>query len=162
MIRDLVSSADPILTAPAQPFDFSSPSIDPVQLAKDLAETLIQHQGLGLAAPQIGVPYRVFAINGTPIHVCYNPKLIDVSSEEIYLEEGCLSFPGLVMKVKRPRHIKLRYTMPNGETVTEKYTGMTARCILHEMDHLDGVLFQTRATLYHREKAMKKWRNVRS
>lgn len=158
MILNLVPSADPILTTPAQPFDFSSPSVDPIQLAKDLAETMIHHQGLGLAAPQVGLPFRVFALNGNPIHVCFNPRIVDASSEEIYLEEGCLTFPGLVMKIKRPRHIKVRFTMPNGETVTEKYTGMTARCFLHEMDHLDGVLYQTKATLYHREKAMKKWR----
>lgn len=158
MILNLVSSADPILTTPAQDFDFSSPSVDPVQLAKDLAETMIQHKGLGLAAPQVGLPYRVFALNGNPIHVCFNPKIVDVSSEEIYLEEGCLTFPNLIMKVKRPKHIKVRFTLPNGEVLTEKYTGMTARCFQHEMDHLNGILYHTRATLYHREKALKKWR----
>lgn len=158
MILNLVSSADPILTTPAQDFDFSSPSVDPVQLAKDLAETMIQHKGLGLAAPQVGLPYRVFALNGSPIHVCFNPRIVDVSSEEIYLEEGCLTFPNLIMKIKRPKMIKVRFTLPNGEVLTEKYTGMTARCFQHEMDHLDGILYHTRATLYHREKALKKWR----
>lgn len=158
MILKLVPSTDPVLTTPAQRFDFSSPSVDPVELAKNLAETLIANEGLGLAAPQVGLPLRVFALNGNPIHVCFNPRVIDVSTEEIYLDEGCLTFPGLIMKVKRPKMIKVRFTMANGETVTEKYTGMTARCFLHEMDHLDGILFQTRATLYHREKALKKWR----
>ena len=118
------------------------------------------NKGLGLAAPQIGIPYRVFAFTGDPVNVCFNPKIVDKSKEEIYLDEGCLTFPGLIIKIKRSSLIKVRFTMANGETITKKLSGMTARCFQHELDHLNGILFLNRANLYHREKALKSWRKI--
>jgi peptide deformylase len=155
-ILPLIPENDVILRTPCQEFDFDNPPTEPNQLAIDLAETMISKNGLGLAAPQVGIPYRVFAMTGNPIKVCFNPRIVDQTSDEVLLEEGCLSYPGLVCKVKRPSMVKIRYTMPNGETVTERFIGMTARVILHEMDHLDGILFFNRASLYHREQAFRK------
>jgi peptide deformylase len=149
MIYDLVSSNDPILKQEIPNFDFSNPPTDPIQLAKDLAETMINNNGLGLSANQVGLPYRVFVITGSPILACFNPRIVDATSEEIYLDEGCLSFPNLFFKVKRPRMIKVRYNQPNGETITQKFDGITARVFLHEYDHMNGVLYNDRATSYH-------------
>lgn len=78
------------------------------------------------------------------------------SEEVITLEESCLSFPRLIVKIKRPRHVRVRFQSPTGETVTQQFTGMTARVFQHELDHLNGVLFYTRANRFHREKAFKK------
>jgi len=115
--------------------------------------------GLGLAANQVGVPYRVFAMRGSPENfVCFNPRIVQPSAENIILEEGCLSFPGLLVKVKRPKHIRVRFTTPNGDTKTETFIGMTARVFQHELDHLDGRLYFNRANKYHKEIAMKKWK----
>lgn len=111
----------------------------------DLAQSMMKHGGVGLAANQIGLPYRAFAIAANPILVCFNPRIVNVSTEEIELEEGCLTFPGLILKIKRPGAIKVRYTYPNGETVTTQYNGITARIFQHELDHLNGVLFTERA-----------------
>ena len=120
---------------------------------------MYENNGLGLAANQVGVPYSVFAMRGQPQnYVCFNPRIVQPSAEEIILEEGCLSFPGLVVKVKRPRHIRVRFQLPNGETVTETFIGMTARVFQHEMDHLEGKLYFNRANRYHKEVAIKKWK----
>lgn len=153
----LVEANDPILTTPCQPFDFANPPFEPIQFAKDLVKFMYDNDGIGLAANQIGVPYRVFAMRGNPENlVCYNPKIVQPSEAEVTLEEGCLTFKGLLVKIKRPQHIRVRFTLPNGETVTRQYTGMTARIFQHELDHLDGIIFYNRANRYHRDQALKK------
>jgi peptide deformylase len=136
-----------------EPFDFLNSPTDPIQLAKDLTETMLHHNGMGLAANQVGLPYRVFVIKANPILACFNPRIVSQTGEEIDLEEGCLTFPNYYVKIRRPKQIRVRYTYPNGETVTQIYDGMTARIFQHELDHLDGILFQSRATLFHKEQA---------
>lgn len=153
MILNLVAKDHPLLQTKLDTFDFDNPPTEPNQLARDLAETMLANNGIGLAANQCGLPYRVFVIKSNPILCCFNPRIVDVSTQEVYLEEGCLTFPGLFYKIKRPRKIKVRYTQPNGETVTQVYEGITARIFQHELDHLDGVLFSSRASLFHREQA---------
>jgi peptide deformylase len=114
---------------------------------------MLHHNGIGLAANQVGLPYRVFVIKSNPILACFNPKIVSITGEEVDLEEGCLTFPNYYVKIRRPKMIRVRYTYPNGNTVTEIYDGITARIFQHELDHLNGVLFTSRATLYHRERA---------
>jgi len=160
-VLDLVDSYDPILTSISKDFNFEEPQIDPVQLALDLVATMRYYKGIGIAGNQVGIPYRVFAMESEPARVCFNPKIVNTSGDEILLEEGCLSYPGLVVKVKRPQHARIRFTGPNGEVFTEQFTGMTARVIQHEMDHLDGILFFDRANRYHREQGMKKWKEYK-
>lgn len=156
MILKLVNLDHPALHAPTQPFDFVNPPVDPIQLAKDLYETMVENKGLGLAAPQVGLPYRAFALYAVPGIVCFNPRIVDESVETIILEEGCLSIPHLFLKVKRPRRIKVRYTEPNQNTVTKVLDGMTARCFLHELDHLNGLMYTKRSNKIHLERAMRK------
>ena len=88
----------------------------------------------------------------------FNPKIVDMSNETDYMVEGCLSFPGLLVKVKRARKIKVRFTFPNSQIVTKKFEGLSSRVIQHEIDHLNGITFKDRATRYHLEKALKKTR----
>jgi peptide deformylase len=154
MILDLVNGKDPILRTKTEKFDFNS-DIDPIELSKNLAETMIANKGLGLAAPQVGLPYRVCVITGQPILAMFNPKIVDQSEEQVLLKEGCLSFPNLYIKVKRPAVIRVRYTRPNQETVTEEFSGLTARIVQHEIDHLEGILFTDRASRFHLEQARK-------
>ena len=156
MIHELLDCNDPLLKEELPAFDFVNPPTDPIALAHDLAQTMIQHNGLGLAANQIGLPYRAFAITGEQIIVCFNPKIVDFSTEKVYLEEGCLSFPGLFVKVKRPRSVRVRYTEPNGNVVTKTFEGMTARVFQHELDHLDGIRHTDRANRLHLEQARKR------
>lgn len=152
----LVDEKDPILTKVCEPWDFTNPAFDLIEFSKELVKTMRDANGIGLAANQVGVPYRIFAMRGMPENiVCVNPKLIMPGAELVTLEEGCLSYPGLIVKIKRPQHIRVRFTMPNGEVVTSTYTGLTARIFQHELDHLDGVVFYTKANRYHREFAFK-------
>ena len=156
MIHTLVKQTDPILRQKLEQFDFSNPPTDPIQLAHDLAETMISNNGLGLAANQIGLPYNAFAVSAEKVIVCFNPKIVNYSDETIYLEEGCLSYPNLYIKVKRPKQIKIRYTEPNGNTLTKVFDGLTARVIQHEYDHLQGIVHIGRANRIHVEQARKK------
>ena len=141
-------------------FDFSNPPTDPIELAKLLSQNMLDKNGIGLAANQLSLPYNVFVVKSNPIICAFNPRIVHTSEEEVVMEEGCLSFPNLRVEVKRPVTIKLRFTMPNGETVTNEYTGLTSRVIQHEIDHLNGILFYERATKFHRDRAFRKMKNA--
>ena len=155
MIREIVNHTAPILSEVMPAFDFKNPIEDPVQLYTDLAETMRENDGMGLSANQIGVRTRAFVMRAEEIIGVFNPRIVDVSSETVMLEEGCLSYPNLFVKIKRPKSIKVRFTTPDGETSTKTFTGMTARVFLHEYDHLEGIAHTSRANRYHLEQAKK-------
>lgn len=150
---------DRYLLESCEEFDFKDPPFDPVQFAQNLVKFMHENNGLGIAANQVGVPYRIFAMRGVPENfVCFNPKIVQESQQTVTLEEGCLSYPGLIVKIKRPEFIRVRFTAPNGETMTKQFIGMTARVFQHEYDHLDGIRFYDRANKFHRDQAMRKWK----
>lgn len=151
----LVPYTDPVLRQKLLPFDFNG-EIDPSEIARDLAEHMLAFKGIGLSANQLGLPYRAFAIKSDPIIVCFNPRVVDQSEETILLEEGCLSFPGIFLKIKRPEVIKVRYQQPDGKTMTKKFGGITARIFLHELDHLDGICLVDHACRTKLQLAIKK------
>ena len=151
---------DRYLLEECEDFDFKDPPFDPVEFAQTLVKFMYESNGLGIAANQVGVPYRIFAMRAHPENfVCYNPKIVQPSEKTIVLEEGCLSYPGLVVKVKRPEFVRVRFQTPNGETLTKQFVGMTARVFQHEYDHLEGERFFDKANRFHREKALSKWRS---
>lgn len=154
---ELVEKNNPILKQECKKFDFLDPPFEPIEFAQNVIKFMYEKNALGVSAPQIGLPYNVFAMRGSPENfVCYNPRIVDYSDKKIYLEEGCLTFPNLVFKIKRPAEIRVRFQTPNSETITRDFIGMTARIFQHEFDHLNGILFTSRVNRYHREKAMKK------
>lgn len=159
-VSRLVQSNDPILTTGLPIFDFDNPIEDPVIVAKKLAETMILHGGLGLSANQIGLQSRACVIQSNPIIAMFNPVITAMADEFSLLEEGCLSFPNLVVNIKRPVWVRVRYKEPNGNVVTNKFYGMTARAICHEIDHLNGILFYQRASRYHLDRAKKNLKNL--
>lgn len=154
MVLNLVNPDHPILKQELEAFDFSNPPTDPVELANVLIETMKANRGIGLAANQCGLPYRVFVLWSEKPFVCFNPRIIDASSETNMLEEGCLTFPHLFVKIKRPSIVKVRFQDAFGEMHTEKFVGMTARAFQHELDHMDGALYQTRANRIHLDRAL--------
>lgn len=160
MIRELVKYDHPAMNEPAEPFDFEDEEIDPVELAHDLAQTMIMHSGVGLAAPQIGVPVRALALTGNPVIVMFNPKIVNYSETTNVMEEACLSYPGLTCKVERSVKVRVRYQTPAGEVKTEEFTGMTARIVQHEVDHLDGKSIIDSAGGLRSQMAKKKWINI--
>lgn len=151
----LIDNKDPILHTELLAFDFDNPPVVPLDLVSNLAETMLEEGGVGISANQCGLPYRVFVMNADELIPCFNPKVVDASTETVYLEEGCLSYPGLYVKIKRPRRIKVRYTEPNNKTITRVFEGMTARIFLHELDHLNGIAHINRASRLHLEQARK-------
>ena len=102
----------------------------------------------------------MFALRTQPGIVCFNPRLIDTSEEEISLDEVCMTFPGLTLPIKRPKKIKVRYTEPNSNTITNVFEGFTARYFLHELDHLDGILYTNNANKFHLDRALRKQKQI--
>lgn len=139
-VYKLVDPYDPILRTPTHEVDFDSDNAS--FMAFSLAETLSKLNGLGLSANQVGVPYRICAINtGSHIWVMINPKILWKSEDKSDFNEGCLSFPGLYLKIKRPRSIKVKFQAIGGEVVEKEFDGLTATVIQHEIDHLDGICY---------------------
>lgn len=141
MIYDLVPPDSEILRTKLPEFDFANPPCDVIELSNSLVETMKHYTGIGLSANQVGLPYRVFCMDAPTPFVCFNPRVVLSDPEEILMEEGCLSFPNLIVKVSRPRHIKVRFATPNSVVTTQTFTGMTARVFQHELQHLDGGYF---------------------
>lgn len=151
---------DQHLLEECKPFDFLHPPFDPIEFAQELVKFMHEKKALGVAANQVGLPYRIFAMRGHPENfVCFNPKIIQPSEKTVVLEEGCLSYPGLLVKVKRPEFVRVRFSTPNGDTITKQFIGMSARVFQHECEHLEGSRFYDKANKFHRDQAMRKWKS---
>lgn len=146
----IVKFPDPILREKMPEFDFSNPPYDPVQLEKDMLETMLQNDGIGLAANQVGLRARVFVMGHRDRPedgmAFFNPEVIANMSIIEDLEEGCLSFPGIFVKIKRPKAIKARWQNSKGEFMEGEFSGYECKCFLHELDHLEGIVFQDRVS----------------
>lgn len=146
-IGKLVKENDPVLRQKCNDWIFDDPEKMPmpaIKMASILIETGKAYGALGIAAPQIGYPYRVFAIGyDKQWQICFNPIYTINNLVNPLLEgnEGCLSFPGLSLPIKRSQDISTKFQMPNGEWRQEQYVGITARAFQHEYDHLEGILF---------------------
>ena len=157
----LVNYDDPILKQESERFNFDNPPFNILEFSEALAKKMIAENGLGLAAPQVGHSYRIFAMASTPATIVINPRIVEMSEETVLLDEGCLSYPGLAVKIRRPRMIKVRFTFPSNESQTMTLDGMSARVFLHEYDHLIGVCHIDRAHKFHKEQAMNRWKKVK-
>ena len=118
----------------------------------DYIGLMINQQGMGLAANQVGITKRFFAIGHNSFDtfqkhaIIWNPKLISQSEEQVVDVEGCLSFKGIWLKVKRPKTVEVQYETTQGETKFAKLDGMESKCFQHELDHLDGITFNKRVS----------------
>lgn len=148
-IHKVVKYGDPILRQKLKPTDFKT--LEPIlpQLLADMEETCLSVHGVGLAANQIGLPYRLAVIlipesdqKNAPLKrvVIINPEIV-AKSGEVVEEEGCLSLPGLWVEVPRATDVTLRFLNEKGEPVQMRARGLLAKAFQHEMDHLDGHLF---------------------
>lgn len=129
-------------------------------LVDDLLETMYAEDGIGLAAPQIGVPLRVFVYDVREDEVepgvLVNPRIVEATGTQKEVE-GCLSIPGLDEVVERSGHVVVEGLDRDGEPVQIEATGLLSRCLQHENDHLDGVLFIDRVSPLKRRMLLKKW-----
>ena len=153
MLKQIRLFGDPVLRTPAEPVrDFDA---ELRHLVRDLTETMLDAPGVGLAAPQIGVGLRVFTyhVDDETGHLV-NPTL-DLSEDEETDDEGCLSLPGLTFPTKRAFGAVAKGFTMYGDPVTIEGTELLARCVQHETDHLDGILFIDRLDPERRKLAMK-------
>ena len=160
----LVEETNPILLQKCEPFNFDEPIMDPYELVDELHKIRREGKGIGLAAPQVGLATQVLVIGMGDFKTegvsdydqCFfNPVITQFSDETEVMIEGCLSFPDLVVKVKRPKDIEVTWYSEEGSEVSQSFGGMTSRILQHEIDHLDGITFLKRADRYHLQKAQK-------
>lgn len=116
-------------------------------LAAGMIESMTVANGIGISGNQVGVLKRIIVVlvNEEP-KVMVNPEIVFISDEVCKIEEGCLSFPGQYYEIERPEKVTVKYRDLSGHPVLETYGGLVARCILHELDHLDGVVFLKRVS----------------
>lgn len=156
MILPIVGYGDPVLRKETEEIDEKYPV---KELIENMFETMYAASGVGLAAPQVDLPIRVFVVDASPFaenddmdpkeakmlvdfkKVFINPIVIEESGKKWAFEEGCLSIPGLNADVSRHKNVTIEYYDENWELKEETYTGLAARVIQHEYDHIEGVLF---------------------
>lgn len=153
-VRDIRLFGDPVLRTPAEPVTTFDKELR--TLVQDLTDTMHAAPGVGLAAPQLGVSLRVFTydVDGMPGHLV-NPVLGPFSEEMMDGEEGCLSLPGLAFELKRPELVLAAGQNMYGDPVVIEGGGLLSRCLQHEADHLDGVLFIDRLDRETKKAAMR-------
>jgi len=123
-------------------------NLDRHHLSKILIDNMIHHNGIGISANQIGIWERAFAmvrdLEHQEIMVCFNPRIIKSYTEEVEMEEGCLSYPELFLKIKRPDKIVVKYEDEDKKTHKLKLQGLASRVFQHEYDHMEGIDFTQR------------------
>ena len=124
-------------------------NLDRHHLSRVLIDNMIHHNGIGISANQIGIWERAFAmvkdIENNEVMVCFNPRIIKSYSEEVEMEEGCLSYPDVFLKIKRPDKIIVKYEDENKKTHKMKLSGLASRVFQHEYDHMEGIDFTQRS-----------------
>ena len=146
MKYELINENDPRLKQACTPHIITDKT---QQLVYDMIVTMQEYDGIGLAAPQVGVMERIFVIGhkDTGFVVCINPSWeATKDAEEESFKEGCLSFPLLEMNVRRYNKVQCTFTNLKGETTTKLFTGVWAQAIQHEHDHLEGITFDERVS----------------
>ena len=180
MILPIVAYGDPVLKKEAEEIDKDYPELD--KLISDMFETMYNAQGVGLAAPQIGKSIRLFIVDGSPFaddeddqdsepdpkavgmenfkKVFINPIIEEEEGEEWGFQEGCLSIPKIREEVFRKEKIHVTYYDENWNLREEEFSGMTARVIQHEYDHIEGILFTDHLSMLKKKLIGKKLQNI--
>lgn len=159
-IREILVAPDPKLKMKARRVETFDDELR--RLLDDMVETMYDAKGIGLAAPQIGVPLRAIVMDlardeeDAAPRKFLNPEIVWESDEEVPCEEGCLSVPGQYAEVTRPAQCRVRYQDENGVRHEIDCDGLLAVCIQHEMDHLEGVLFVDHLSMLKRNMILRK------
>lgn len=150
MILPIYLYGQPVLRKATEDITKDYPNLK--ELIDNMFQTMYHAEGIGLAAPQVGLNIRLFVVDGTPLKedmsdmvegkkVFINPEITEESEEDVTYEEGCLSVPGIHEKVSRPAEITIHYFDENWEEHTDTFSGFFARMVQHEYDHLEGHVF---------------------
>ena len=169
MILPIYTFGNSVLRKIAEPIDQDYPGLK--DLIKNMYDTMVHAEGVGLAAPQIGIPIRLIVIDLAPLKednpelgdfkvTMINPELLEESENEVEYDEGCLSIPGINETVSRPEAIKISYLDENFNEHMEVYDGYKARVVQHEYDHLEGHLFTDKIKPLRRQLIKGKLTNI--
>ena len=145
MILQLTPNTHPILHERVKP---CSKDLDRPEMSRILKENMMHYDGVGLSANQIGISERVFIMmlnmETEETITCFNPRIIKRYEDDVWCEEGCLSFPDEIINIQRPDRIVVKYEDEDKKDHKIKLSGMAARVFLHEFDHLEGIVFTQR------------------
>jgi peptide deformylase len=151
---ELIKAPNEFLEKQVVPFNFDTMDAD--KISKQMIEMMLKYKGVGLASNQVGIDAQIFVMGEENPITVINPMVTEVGTEKIEMEEGCLSFPGLYMKVKRPSVVSVQYLDTKQKECIIKLEGFHARVFLHEFDHLQGITFDQRVSKLRLEMAKKK------
>jgi peptide deformylase len=163
VLRPILRLGDSLLTAPAKPVEALTAQVDAI--VGDMIETMYAAPGIGLAAPQIGIPLRIFVVDlsagrdPNALHVMINPEFVERDGMQLE-EEGCLSIPGFTATVARPKRVVVQGMNREGSVRTIEGTDLLARAMQHEMDHLNACLFVDRLRGISRDLILRKIRKM--
>jgi peptide deformylase len=155
---------DPVLRRPAEPVTEITGELH--GLIEDMFDTMYAEEGVGLAAPQVGISRRIIVVDAREEDslpfVLINPEITFFGADLDRAEEGCLSIPGLREVVERPWEVRVRGLDRDGEPVELEADGLLARILQHEIDHLDGILFVDRVSPLKRKLLLARWQKLRA
>lgn len=142
----LVPDDHPILHTPPKPYDFEKDGNTAQIFANVMFEKMKEFKGVGMSANQVGIGVTFFVIGVDDVRIdVFNPKIVSSSGECDY-NEGCLSYPGMIVKIKRPEEIDVEYQNAKGEVIKRKLGGLTARIFQHEYDHMQGLTIKKKVS----------------
>ena len=158
----LIESTHPMLKLPIEQ---CSDEIDRNKVKEDLIDSMKNYKGIGLSANQIGIMERVFVmysdVKKREIIACFNPQILSVSNKKVLMDEGCLSYPGLWLKVNRPDAVEVSYEDENGELHKKAMFGLECRVFQHEYDHMEGTDFTQKVSNLKLNMAFKRLKKVK-
>lgn len=155
----LITSPHPLLLQCLKPYEFNI-DVDPLEIEKSMINIMDAHNGIGISANQVNYNRRVIAmrLQTSETFAMFNPTILNIDAEEIPNTEGCLSFPNLVLNIKRPKSVEVCYLTSNNESCTIKLLEYDAKCFLHELDHINGICFVSRVSKLKLDLAIRKMR----
>ena len=160
---DLLPEDHPVLHKEPLTWIFDPPQADPKLMYDIMLENMVYHHGLGLSANQIGMPVKVFTMRideSDHAIVCFNPEIQKESKEMVIMTEGCLSFPSLYLKKRRPKELTVRYQNVDGNFINAHFHELAARVFHHEMDHMRGKTFLDGVSKISLQSARKKQKTL--
>ena len=154
----LIKAPDEFLEKKVNDFDFTK--MDAEEISSEMFNIMKKYEGVGLAANQVGIDAQIFIMGEDKPMTIINPLVTEVSTNQVEMMEGCLSFPGLFMKVKRPDTVGVKYLDIQQKECIIKLVGFHARVFLHEYDHLQGITFDQRVSKMRLDMAKKKQEKI--
>lgn len=155
-VLQLVPEDSDLLSQVLTEFNFNG-DIDPQEFADKMYHALQINRGAGLSCNQVGINNKMFIIGYGQVRIdVFNPEVLSITGKDILMYEGCLSFPGMRLAVKRPGAIHVKYQSSQGKVIDDMFTGLTARIFLHEYDHMIGKTFKDKVSKFKWEIASKR------